>query len=453
MAQTAGEAASAHSKAETPRGPSARPKQPEPVQSSANPAASETEGNERDSDVLALGGAPAVEAPESPAVERPALAEGLRVVAFAGGVPLPPDFDAKVAQLTEHSAHVAEAAAQIGQELEELPNTNAGVGAALRLDGATIECDAVVMDARGRKGFAGGLRSNASPLMVAAALYRAGGVTMRGRAVDELAISLGAAQTDLLTEAASAAYVADLREHVGKSAASGRGGLESFYVNPENLRAALASAPGATRKDSERLPVFVIVASSEGIGVAGSSGGHPLSYPGTPTLLDAPHEALAIGEDTVVAVLGPADKCPLGAQKALQQVQNSGSSLLVAQELKRVCDGVPYVIFSGKTLRTNIPREVLYLRGEGLEENERAQQSAGAPSTSLARQGSPTPKSSFAAPGSPASKSSSAAPGSPASRDELPPRGAPAASTTSAVPSSSVAPKTERAAVKPEVSK
>lgn len=312
---------------------------------------------------------------ESRGVKR-ALPDGFRILAFAGGAEFPAAFDDLVLASVGASASPAEAAAQVAERLESFPSTNAGVGSALRLDGTTIECDALVIDSTGRKGFAGGLRSSKAPVSVAAALYRAGGATVRGTAADELARRLGGGDAVLLTQGAEAAYLGDLRLHAGRPSGHGPGSLESLYVSPEKLSTALASAPEPRRSALDRLPIFVIVSDGNTVALAASSGGIALSHPGAPSLLDAPHNAFSLNEEGASVVLASNSTCPDGAVKASQQLLTTRSSLLSALSVKATCKDAPFVILAGDTLRTNIPGELLYVRGEGLEEREPPQQAS-----------------------------------------------------------------------------
>lgn len=295
------------------------------------------------------------------------LRAGWRVLAYGGGVDFPQGFDDSVHEIVEASVSSAEAAVQIAVKLEASPFTNAGLGSALRLDGATIECDALVLDAEGRRGFAGGLRTSSSPVSVAAFLYRAGGATVRGAAADELAKRLGASDASLLTQAADSDYLSDLRRHAGTTSGDSSGSLESLYVNPEKLTRALTSAPSPPERRQERLPVFVIVTDGTLPALAASSGGIALSHPGAPSLLDAPHNAFALGEQGAVAVLAPHSVCSDGARVTSQSLVATRSSLLAAEKLGKDCPDVPYLFLSENTLRTSIPLDLLYLLGEGLE--------------------------------------------------------------------------------------
>jgi hypothetical protein len=309
----------------------------------------------------------AADATETPEKSRPLLRDGWRVLAFAGGAEFPRNFDDLVLESVEASPSPAEAALRIAVKLEAAPSTNAGLGSALRLDGTTIECDALVMDSKGRRALVGGLRSASSPVSVAAALYRAGGVTVRGAAADDLAERLGAGDVSLLTQSAETAYLSDLRLHAGSGEGRGPGSIESLYVSPEKLSQALASPSPERENKLARTPVFVVVTDGTTSAVAASSGGIVLSHPGAPSLLDAPHNAVALNEEGVVFVLATHSACPDGALQSSQQLRATRSSLSAVQYLSASCPDAPYVVLSGKTLRTNFPADMLYARGEGLE--------------------------------------------------------------------------------------
>jgi len=68
---------------------------------------------------------------------------------------------------------------------------NAGTGAVLCLDGATIEMDASVMDTRGRLGAVAGVRDVRNPILLARAIADTPHVFLAGEGADRLARALG----------------------------------------------------------------------------------------------------------------------------------------------------------------------------------------------------------------------------------------------------------------------
>jgi L-asparaginase/beta-aspartyl-peptidase (threonine type) len=77
--------------------------------------------------------------------------------------------------------------------LEEDGRFNAGTGAALGLDGATIETDASIMDTRGRLGAVACVRNVRNPVLLARAIADTPHVLLAGEGADRLARALGLA--------------------------------------------------------------------------------------------------------------------------------------------------------------------------------------------------------------------------------------------------------------------
>lgn len=75
--------------------------------------------------------------------------------------------------------------------LEEDDRFNAGTGAVLGLDGATIEMDASIMDSRGLLGAIAGVRDVRNPVLLARAVADTPHVLLMGEGADRLARSLG----------------------------------------------------------------------------------------------------------------------------------------------------------------------------------------------------------------------------------------------------------------------
>jgi L-asparaginase/beta-aspartyl-peptidase (threonine type) len=75
--------------------------------------------------------------------------------------------------------------------LEEDERFNAGTGAVLCLDGATIEMDASIMDTRGRLGAVAGVRDVRNPILLARAVADTPHLLLMGEGTDRLARALG----------------------------------------------------------------------------------------------------------------------------------------------------------------------------------------------------------------------------------------------------------------------
>lgn len=84
-----------------------------------------------------------------------------------------------------------EAAIAAVMVLEEDERFNAGTGAVLCLDGATIEMDASIMDTRGRLGAIAGVRDVRNPILLARAIADTPHVLLAGEGADRLARALG----------------------------------------------------------------------------------------------------------------------------------------------------------------------------------------------------------------------------------------------------------------------
>lgn len=83
--------------------------------------------------------------------------------------------------------------------LEDDPRFNAGTGSVLRMDGATVEMDAAVMDSRGRLGAVAGLRRVRHPVEVAAAVADTPHWLLCGEGALRFARHIGAGDHDPVT--------------------------------------------------------------------------------------------------------------------------------------------------------------------------------------------------------------------------------------------------------------
>ncbi len=290
---------------------------------------------------------------------KPSLREGFRVYAFSGGAALSSRTKRALEKLIFDGTAV-DVAVRIVGVLESLPATNAGLGAALRLDGTTVECAAVVLDEEGRGAEVSGLRRARQPSAVALALYKLGGGHVTGASGDELAERLGLSLSSLVTEEAQARYKQDLARLVQGNSSAQITSLTSLYVSQALITEALRT-PVPTEEET-RLPVFALVKSPDGkSGLALSTGGRPLSLPGEAferqdTLRFA---SLPSGEDLIGLPFGA--PCSFNAESALKTFAQTRTSSLVVSAWQRACPGGHYFLRAGDATWTDLNEESFYI--------------------------------------------------------------------------------------------
>ncbi len=231
--------------------------------------------------------------------------------------------------------------------LEAHPDTNAGMGAALRLDGSS-EVEAVIRDATGRVGRVVGVHEFASPSVLAGALLRAGGVTLRDRAVERLIAKLQLERATLQTERSEQHYLSDLANSLGQRAEDSNPALLQLLVTPENIRRALA-LNRAVSASHVRDPVVVAYCLPQQVSFAASHGGSPLSLPGAPSLLEG-ERVLSAGDARFVFLMAPED-CTWTAQ-SLQE--DRGRPEILARKVEEQCPNARYAIVEANGVTSNI---------------------------------------------------------------------------------------------------
>lgn len=97
----------------------------------------------------------------------------------------------KARDVLRETGDALEAAIAAVVVLEEDERFNAGTGAVLGLDGATIEMDASIMDSRGLLGAIAGVRDVRNPILLARAVAETPHVLLMGEGADRLARALG----------------------------------------------------------------------------------------------------------------------------------------------------------------------------------------------------------------------------------------------------------------------
>jgi L-asparaginase/beta-aspartyl-peptidase (threonine type) len=182
--------------------------------------------------------------------------------------------------------------------LEDDPRFNAGTGAAMRMDGRTIEMDAGVMDSRGALGAVSCLQRVRHPVRVAQAVARTPHWLLCGAGAQRFAHDIGAADYDVATPRAQAQHEEMLEQLRPGSdnaayldhwnfAAPSPSSLSS--ASPSSLSSASPSA-SASRAGAPCDTVGAVARDAAGhFAVAGSTGG------ATPSLLGRVGDTPIIG--------------------------------------------------------------------------------------------------------------------------------------------------------------
>lgn len=283
---------------------------------------------------------------------RPAL---LGLVVFAGGSHVPER--AALTQIVENTAQPIDGAVSATLLLEEQPALNAGIGAALRLDGKTIETEACVMDTEGHSGEVTQARAVPHPSAVARELYRRGGARLRGQAASEFLPTASepidqkaAAQP---SEVARSEYTNALARLLLGPPDPERSPFLADYVTAPELEAALRIGREAPLPSTPtgRGPILVAAFPPAGLPLLVASYGAPvLSRPGAPGWLESnPAPLLPLRDGFLVLLPSPLSNtnsqppCSL-ARPTLEFLAQSPSLLI--EKLKRICPQRPALFLS-----------------------------------------------------------------------------------------------------------
>jgi len=168
--------------------------------------------------------------------------------------------------------------------LEDDPRFNAGTGAAVRLDGRSIQMDASVMGSNGRFGAVAGIERTKNPVKVARAVMETPHLLLQGDGATRFARTLGMPDYDPTTEASVAkSRAARAALETGTSPAA----WQTFDWRARwNFEEAITSRPraddaGSTPDRVDHDTVGVAVRAKDGrFGVALSTGGMSLAMRG-----------------------------------------------------------------------------------------------------------------------------------------------------------------------------
>ena len=187
---------------------------------------------------------------EAPPIDAGDLPQGAIILAFGGlgsdaADPAPEQAAIRVAALALHAGDPPlEAATAAVGVLEESPLRNSGVGSSLRLDGETIEQDAIVMDSKGRLGAVAAVSETRYPARLALAVAGTHEGILSGFQALRLAPSLRVKLAELVTDAARQQYRRTLAEAL-RDAATGPPVEWRRYVDAGVLEHLLQRLPAA----------------------------------------------------------------------------------------------------------------------------------------------------------------------------------------------------------------
>ena len=161
-----------------------------------------------------------------------------------------------------------EAAIAAVMVFEEDERFNAGTGAVLCLDGATIEMDASIMDTRGRLGAVAGVRDVRNPILLARAIADTPHVLLAGEGADRLARALGLERAKPISAAQREQHETLLKQLAGSVPVMP--GIDNrMFERFWNYKTPLQLPPNATHDT-----VGAVVRGPDGhFAVAGSTGG------------------------------------------------------------------------------------------------------------------------------------------------------------------------------------
>ncbi|MBN2194966.1 MAG: isoaspartyl peptidase/L-asparaginase [Polyangiaceae bacterium] len=230
----------------------------------ASPSASATAGSPTPTAARAAPAAPSASQVVPEEVDVP---HGAAVVAVGGIESTPAESEPLVAAARAASAQLVQGAAAVDAAvagvvvLEDDPRLNAGTGAHVRFDGATIECDAAVMDEASGFAAVGALQHTRNPVRVARALLDTPHRLLMGEGARLFARSLALEDWNL--------SVPEAKEHHERLlSALGEDPAVAPQTSPQSLWAGPSGSAGEPRDAAPRPPD------------AATSSGNPLAAEG-----------------------------------------------------------------------------------------------------------------------------------------------------------------------------
>lgn len=258
----------------------------------------------------------------------------------------------KALHLPESTAPAAQdSVVAIVEQLEQSPLTNAGRGAARRLDGS-VEVEALLRQGDGRVGGVFGATKIRSPIHLAAALARAGGAQIRGSAAERLASKLELDLLPLETAESQEQYVQDLARSLEEGHTEDNRALFHLFVDPR-LTADALKRKQALPEAPPRDPIVVVLSTKGGeLLFAASHGGTPLSLPGSKSLLQG-DRAIA-SDERRVAFLFSKEACNYDASQLLTPWNQL---LPLLRRVEKECPKARYLVVEDAKIETNLPAD------------------------------------------------------------------------------------------------